>query len=145
MEKLLHASCVEFHKKGVLLLGPSGCGKSEVALRLISLGAHLVADDCVVFDTQTAQASCPSNLCGKLEMRGVGIVPMKSKKRTKVQLCVHLCPRSAMERFPLSPSEFEHIPALTLSGHDVTTTADKIALICQQKDIRAFLTKAQSA
>ncbi|MBP5161157.1 MAG: HPr kinase/phosphatase C-terminal domain-containing protein [Alphaproteobacteria bacterium] len=145
MQKLLHASCVEFHKKGILLLGPSGSGKSELALRLISLGARLVADDCVLFDATTLQAVCPDNLCGKMEMRGVGIVPMPHKNKTKIHLCVALCPRAQVERFPLTADTFEGVPLLHLSGHDVAATADKIAFICQNKNIRAFLQAAQSS
>ena len=145
MKKLLHASCVEFHKKGVLLLGPSGSGKSELALRLILQGARLVADDCVLFDVKTLQAVCPDNLRGKIEMRGVGIVPIPCKSKTKIHLCVALCPRAQVERFPLTADTFEGIPLLHLSGHDVAATADKIAFICQKKDVRAFLQDAQSA
>ncbi|MFZ9950137.1 MAG: HPr kinase/phosphorylase, partial [Gemmobacter sp.] len=45
---LLHASCVAFAGRGVLILGPSGSGKSGLALGLIALGAGLVADDAVL-------------------------------------------------------------------------------------------------
>ena len=51
----IHASCVVCARAGaafgvpedagVLLLGESGSGKSEAALRLIAIGAKLVADD----------------------------------------------------------------------------------------------------
>ena len=41
----IHASCVAFGGKGVLLLGASGAGKSSLALRLVDDGARLVADD----------------------------------------------------------------------------------------------------
>ena len=51
----IHATCVRLGRAGaafgappdagVLLLGKSGAGKSDLALRLIALGATLVADD----------------------------------------------------------------------------------------------------
>ena len=94
---------------------------------------------------ETLQATCPDNLKNKMEMRGVGIVSVKTKNKTKVQLCVQLCPRAQMERFPMTVATFEQIPAVTLPGHDVAATADKIAFICRQKDMRAFLRTAQSA
>ena len=48
---VLHGSCVALAAppgvlpRGVLILGPSGAGKSTLALRLMALGATLVADD----------------------------------------------------------------------------------------------------
>ncbi|MBT5185175.1 MAG: hypothetical protein HOM01_00100, partial [Kordiimonadaceae bacterium] len=43
----VHASCVRFEEKGILILGPSGSGKSDLALRLIDAGAILISDDYV--------------------------------------------------------------------------------------------------
>ena len=144
MKKLLHATCVELHKKGVLLLGKSGSGKSELALHLLTMGAQLVADDCVLLDTQSRRATCPPNLRNKIEMRGVGIVPVKSKASTRVCLCVNLCPRSQVERFPLKTFFTMEIPTVNLCGHDLVATADKIDFICRQEDVEAFLKVARS-
>ena len=44
----LHASAVALDGRGALLLGASGAGKSGLALRLMALGARLVADDRVL-------------------------------------------------------------------------------------------------
>ena len=143
MLKQLHATCIEIHNKGVLLTGHSGSGKSEVALRLMMMGARLIADDCVLLDESTCRASCPKNLSGKMEMRGVGIVPVACKSDTKICLHVHLCPRTQVERFPLENLETRPVPRIKLCGHDVAATADKIAFICQQKDIADFLSAAR--
>ena len=143
MLKQLHATCIEIHKKGVLLTGPSGSGKSEVALRLMMMGAHLIADDCVLLDENTYHASCPKNLTGRMEMRGVGIVSVPCKSSTKVCLRVHLCSRAQVERFPLKKLETRPVPRINLCGHDVIATADKIAFICRQKNIAAFLSAAR--
>lgn len=145
MLKQLHATCVEINGKGVLLTGKSGSGKTELALHLINLGAQLVADDQVILDTQTLQASCPPVLRDKMEMRGVGIIPIQTKTATHIDLCVQLCPRSQTERFPLQSLEVEGIPAVRLPGHDITATADKIMFLCRQKNIRAFLKTACSS
>ena len=144
MQKLLHATCIKLHNKGVLLMGPSGCGKSELALHLITMGARLIADDCVLFDENTQRASCPDSLRNKLEMRGVGIVPIKTKTQTHIHLCVNLCPRSQVERFPLKPLSKKSVPEINLCGHDLVATADKIDFICRQEDVKTFLKVAQS-
>ena len=51
----IHGSCIVLDKAaatfaappgdGVLILGASGAGKSSVALKLLAMGARLVADD----------------------------------------------------------------------------------------------------
>ncbi|MDX5349528.1 MAG: serine kinase, partial [Paracoccaceae bacterium] len=43
--QIVHATSVAVDGRGLLILGPSGAGKSSLALRLIALGARLVADD----------------------------------------------------------------------------------------------------
>jgi len=48
----LHASCVAFNGRAVLILGPSGAGKSALALDLMSRGGSLIADDQVIFSSE---------------------------------------------------------------------------------------------
>src|SRR5919205_3670266 len=68
----VHGTCVARSGAGVLLLGPAGAGKSDLALRLLSRGFDLVADDQVVIEDGVA---CPPPpLAGLMEVRGVGIV-----------------------------------------------------------------------
>lgn len=70
---ILHASSVAWQGRGVLILGPSGSGKSTLALRLMALGAVLVADD----RTHVAEdltASAPESLAGLIEARGFGLL-----------------------------------------------------------------------
>ena len=43
--KRVRGTCVAIDGSGVLLRGRSGAGKSDLALRLLSTGARLVADD----------------------------------------------------------------------------------------------------
>ncbi|MCQ2965140.1 MAG: HPr kinase/phosphatase C-terminal domain-containing protein [Alphaproteobacteria bacterium] len=97
---LIHASCVEYNGNGILISGPSGSGKSDLSLRLIMSGAILIADDIVNVDKNNI-ASCPKKLEGLLEVRGVGILKFKSKKRTKISLKLNLCSsHKDIKRFP---------------------------------------------
>ncbi len=82
---LLHGTCVALGSSGALIRGAPGTGKSDLALRFLFLPpAHfaarlaLVADDQVVLERDGPRlvASCPPNLRGKIEVRGIGIVPV---------------------------------------------------------------------
>lgn len=75
-----HASCVQLdHGYSILITGPSGAGKSTLSLMLIErFMAALIADDqTIVSATETGQLipSCPPEIGGLLEVRGVGLVP----------------------------------------------------------------------
>ena len=88
----IHASCVAIGAQGVLLLGKSGAGKSDLALRLIDDGAILVADDRTILFTRRGAlcARAPGSIKGLLEIRGLGIVELKSRPNVKVSLVVQL-------------------------------------------------------
>ena len=77
---------------GVLILGKSGAGKSDLALRLIALGATLVADDRTDLAVLRGRlvASAPKTIAGLLEVRGVGIVKMPHAQRVAISLVVEL-------------------------------------------------------
>jgi HPr kinase/phosphorylase len=72
----LHASCVALDGRGLLILGPSGAGKSALALRLMALGARLVADDVTDLSARDGRlvATCPPALRGRIEARGIGLL-----------------------------------------------------------------------
>src|SRR5918995_2632352 len=74
----LHATCVELSGTGVVLLGASGSGKSDLALRLIDLGARLVADDQLAVERQGDRllGRPAETLAGLLEVRGFGLVQL---------------------------------------------------------------------
>ena len=76
-ETIIHANALVFNTKGLLIIGNSGSGKSDLSLRLIDCGAVLISDDYTVLnltDTHTLCASCPPNITGLLEVRGIGII-----------------------------------------------------------------------
>lgn len=88
----VHASCVAFADRGVLVLGPSGAGKSALALRLMALGAALVADDRVQlgFADGVVLASAPPSLPALIEARGIGLLPAALQPQARVALVVDL-------------------------------------------------------
>lgn len=98
----LHATCVAVGDRGLLILGPSGSGKSALALRLIVLGAVLVADDRTRVEPRDGRlwASCPNpDLAGLIEARGVGVLRAPAQGETALDLAVDLG-RIEPERLP---------------------------------------------
>lgn len=89
---ILHASCVALDGRGLLILGPSGSGKSALALHLMALGARLVADDrCqVTRDGGSLVASCPPNLSGLIEARGLGLLRADPLPSARLALALDL-------------------------------------------------------
>ncbi len=86
----------------MLIEGESGVGKSDLALRLIDRGAALVSDDYTLLQRNGAEliASPPETIAGKIEVRGLGILPMPNLNRAPVALLVRL--DEAPERLPLT-------------------------------------------
>ena len=89
---ILHASCVAVDGRGLLILGPSGSGKSALALRLMALGAELVADDRteIAPEGDALMARCPPTLSGLIEARGMGILSVTPLSQAPVVLVVDL-------------------------------------------------------
>ena len=87
---LIHASCVLWQNKGILLVGDSGCGKSTGTLALIEKGATLIADNYCEINVQNDKviATCPPTITGKIEVRGVGIVSVKSIPECAVDVVI---------------------------------------------------------
>lgn len=88
--------------RGVLLRGPSGAGKSDLALRLIELGARLVADDQVELEVAGGQviARPPDTLAGQLEVRGLGIIARPFVSDVPLGLMCDLCMPEDVPRMP---------------------------------------------
>jgi HPr kinase/phosphorylase len=91
-EEILHGSCVAVGGNGLLILGPSGSGKSALALRLLSLGAGLVADDRTALGIEAGNliARPPAPIAGLIEARGIGILHAPAVDRAKVTLVADL-------------------------------------------------------
>ena len=88
----LHASTVALDGRAVLIMGISGSGKSDLALRLLDRGFTLVSDDQTIVKKLGTKliASAPTNIHGKLEIRGVGIVEMEASDNVPIALAVEL-------------------------------------------------------
>lgn len=88
----LHASCVALEGRAILISGPSGSGKSDLALRLIDRGAALVSDDYTIVRRVEGKllASAPANIGGKIEVRGLGIIPIPAVGDLPVCLMIEL-------------------------------------------------------
>ena len=77
----LHGVFLDVLEIGVLITGDSSIGKSELALELISRGHGLVADDVVELQQigpETVQGRCPPMLRDFLEVRGLGVLNIRS-------------------------------------------------------------------
>ena len=77
----IHGVLVDVYGVGVLIMGESGIGKSEAALELIKRGHRLVTDDVVEIrkvSDETLVGSAPDVTKNFIELRGIGIVDVKS-------------------------------------------------------------------
>lgn len=74
--------------RGVLIEGPSGAGKSDLALRSLSEGFSLVADDRVILWLSEGRlfGRAPDALFGLLEVRGLQVIQMPAIPLAEVML-----------------------------------------------------------
>jgi len=96
----MHGVLLEVLGMGVLITGNSAIGKSELALELITRGHRLIADDVVELHhvaPGTLEGRCPSLLQDFLEVRGLGILNIRTlfgetavKTKKNLRLIVHL-------------------------------------------------------
>ncbi len=116
--------------RGVLITGPAGAGKSDLALRLIGRGWRLVADDYAHVGASggVLYAVAPDTIVGRMEVRGVGIVPSCSLGIARLVLVIALT-RDAVERLP-EPSartlDGVALPVLRLDGFEASAV-EKVA------------------
>jgi serine kinase of HPr protein (carbohydrate metabolism regulator) len=116
--------------RAALITGPSGAGKSDLTLRLIGCGWRLVADD---YAHVTASGGClyalaPETIAGRMEVRGLGIVPVCARGLTRLALVVDLV-EGPVERLPEPASrtlEGVALPLLRLNGFEASAV-EKVA------------------
>lgn len=85
--------------RGVLIEGPSGAGKSDLALRALSEGFRLVADDRVLLWTSGGRlfGRAPDTLRGAIEVRGLDVIRQPALAMSQVALVVR---SGVAERIP---------------------------------------------
>lgn len=78
--------------KGVLIQGPSGAGKSDLALRALSAGFRLVADDRVLLWACEGRlfGRAPDTIRDLIEVRGVDVVSVEAVPFCEVALVARL-------------------------------------------------------
>lgn len=78
--------------RGVLIEGPSGSGKSDLALRALSQGFRLAADDRVLVWTSGGRlfGRAPETLSGLIEVRGLDVVRETSLPLAEVVLVARI-------------------------------------------------------
>ena len=135
----LHASTMVLDEVGILVRGPSGVGKTRLVMALVETGrrearfARLVADDrtrVAVHGSRLVARPHPA-LAGRVERRGLGILPVAHEPACVVGLVVDLL-REAGLRLP-EPGEAEAtiaglaLPRLALPA--ATPAADAVSLV----------------
>ena len=147
----VHASCVAFGSKAVLIRGIPGSGKSDIVLQLIDgqgyglgtklLRAKLVADDQVVLQRikDDIVVTTPDTIKGKVEIRGRGIVSVPHKVKAKLIGIVDLRPQVEIERMPEPHDMQVDILELSFPLCYIDPTAPSAAA-----RIRSFLTELHS-
>lgn len=105
MSQHIHGTVVALYVRGqwrgVLIRGRSGSGKSDLALRLMALGARLVVDDQArVWASRGHVYACsPKTIEGRMELRGIGILPFCSLPQTRLCLVIDAADQEP-ERLP---------------------------------------------
>jgi serine kinase of HPr protein (carbohydrate metabolism regulator) len=107
MTPSFHAGLVALYDrgawKGVLIEGESGAGKSDLALRCLSHGFRLVADDRTRLWVSEGRlfGAAPDPLHGLIEARGLGVLPQPARRLAEVRLVARcLQPDDGLERLP---------------------------------------------
>jgi len=118
--ELVHGTCVALGRGAALLRGPPGSGKSDLALRFLYLARRgpaaleaplLVADDQVRLARagERILVAAPATIRGKIEVRGIGIIEVKSVAEAELKLVVDLVWPDQVERMPELDKSVQHL------------------------------------
>jgi HPr kinase/phosphorylase len=111
-DKTVHATAVSISGEAILIRGEPGAGKSTLALQLIEmpgsglgdgiLHASLISDDQTNLTVNGGKIWCsaPPTLLGLLEVRGVGILKVKSAAPAALKLIIDLVRADEARRLP---------------------------------------------
>lgn len=127
MERV-YGTCIAIDGRAVLFRGPSGSGKSDLALRVIETGGQLVADDqtMLIRENNTLVATSPETISDRIEIRGLGILPVPTVRRAPLFLVMDLVPSEQVERFP-DPRKCRYldleVPLLNIAPFEASAAA----------------------
>jgi serine kinase of HPr protein (carbohydrate metabolism regulator) len=136
---ILHAGLIALRLggrwRGVLIEGRSGAGKSDLALRALSAGFRLVADDrTIVWASSGALfGRAPPILAGLIEMRGQGIVREPALACAEIVL-VATCADDQAEVERMPPGQVKSLCGVTVPH----LTLDALALSAPARLWRAI-------
>jgi HPr kinase/phosphorylase len=149
----MHGVLLDVLGMGVMITGDSAVGKSELALELISRGSGLIADDVIELyriAPETLEGRCPSLLCDFLEVRGLGVLNIRTifgeaalRPRKNLKLIVHLeKPAGAepqyVERLPLKPG-IEEIMGVSLRKVTIPVAAGRNLAVLVEAAVRNYV------
>jgi HPr kinase/phosphorylase len=149
----LHGVFLDVLEIGVLITGASAIGKSELALELISRGHGLIADDIVEFyrtSPDTLDGRCPPILRDFLEVRGIGIINIKTifgetavRPRKALRLIVHLEDHSNekfsdLDRLQVSAT-FQEIIHVAIRKVTIPVAAGRNLAVLVEAAVRMFV------
>lgn len=137
--ELVQATCVALDGLGLLLRGRPGIGKSDLALRLVDEGARLVSDDLVQIERRDGRLmarlpdGAPPETSGRVEVRGLGILPVPSVAEAALALVVELKPQGEIDRLP-EPKRWSclgvELPVVEIDPRTASATA-KLRLVAR--------------
>jgi len=146
----VHGVLLDVLGMGVMITGDSAVGKSELALELISRGSGLIADDVIELyriAPETLEGRCPSLLCDFLEVRGLGVLNIRTifgeaalRPRKNLKLIVHLEKPAGpepqyVERLPLKPG-VEEIMGVSLRKVTIPVAAGRNLAVLVEAAVR---------
>lgn len=132
-DTVLHASCVAYGNRGILIRGGSGTGKSTLALELITLGAKLVADDGAILSVRDDMliAQCPKAIRSIIEARGIGLLSAPAQKSAAITLIVDLDQPEPDRLPPRRTITILGVEVDLVFGKDAPTLAPALNLLMQ--------------
>jgi len=149
----VHGVLLDVLGMGVMITGDSAVGKSELALELISRGSGLIADDVIELYNiapETLEGRCPSLLCDFLEVRGLGVLNIRTifgeaalRPRKNLKLIVHLEKPAGpepqyVERLPLKPG-VEVIMGVSLRKVTIPVAAGRNLAVLVEAAVRNYV------
>jgi serine kinase of HPr protein (carbohydrate metabolism regulator) len=106
----LHGTAIALGDRAVMLRGPSGAGKSDLALRALAAppgrfseaAFELVGDDQVIVRRAGGRlmVNAHPRLAGLIEVRGLGILPVRHRAEAGLVLVADLVAGGDVERLP---------------------------------------------